>query len=471
MSKRLAIIAVVILLVVVFLPLSNLLGLSGRNEPITVAGGAPEYAEVSAIFQAKCVDCHSPEMTRRPLYASLPIARGMIEEDIQEAERRWGVSGSQYAGREPFALLDLARLESVIRDGSMPPASYKLMHWTAGLGAAEKERVLAWIRAERGGMEAAAEMAAALRGEPVQPLPREVALDPDKVALGDNLFHDVRLSGDLTLSCASCHGLDKGGTDQRNVSVGIRGQEGPINSPTVYNSSYNLAQFWDGRAADLQEQAAGPVENPIEMGARWEDVVVVLKEDPAYVEAFAALYEEGLTKETVTDAIAVFEKTLVTADSPFDTYLRGDEAAITAEQKSGYEIFKSAGCTNCHFGPALGGASFERMGVASDYFAARGGGIQDVDHGRYNVTGDEEDRHAFKVPVLRNVTVTYPYFHDASTDDLGEAVRVMGRHQTGREFDDEEVRLIVLFLESLTGVYQGVPVDQITADMRGTALP
>jgi cytochrome c peroxidase len=466
MRKRLAIIAVVILLAVVLLPLSNLLGLSGRNDPITVTGGAPEYAEVSAIFQANCVDCHSPEMTRRPLYASLPIARGMIEEDIRKAERRWAISGSQYAGTAAFTPLDLARLESVVRDGSMPPGNYKLMHWTAGLGAGESETVLAWIRAERGGMEAAAEMAPALKGEPVQPLPREVALDPDKVALGDRLFHDVRLSGDRTLSCASCHGLDKGGTDQLDVSVGIRGQKGPVNSPTVYNSSYNLAQFWDGRAADLQEQAAGPVENPIEMGARWDDVVEVLKEDPAYVEAFAALYDEGITKETATDAIAVFERTLVTADSPFDSYLRGDEAAITEEQKSGYELFKSAGCTRCHFGPALGGGSFERMGVTGDYFQARGGEIQDVDHGRYNVTRDEEDRHAFKVPVLRNVAVTYPYFHDASAGDLSEAVRVMGRHQVGRDLDEEEIRLIVLFLESLTGVYQGVPVDQITADMR-----
>jgi cytochrome c peroxidase len=471
MSKRWAIIVVVILLAVISLPLSNLLGLSGRNEPITVKGGVPEYAEVSAILQEKCVDCHSPEMTRRPLYAGLPIARGMIEADIREAERRWGVSHSQYAGAEEFALLDLARLEGVIHDGSMPPGSYKLMHWTAGLGAGEKDAILAWIRAARGGMEAAAEMTTPLKGEPVQPLPREVALDPDKVALGDRLFHDVRLSGDQTLSCASCHALDKGGTDQRHVSVGIRGQEGPINSPTVYNSSYNLAQFWDGRAADLQEQAAGPVENPIEMGARWDDVVTVLQEDPAYVEAFAVLYDEGITRETVTDAIAVFEQTLVTGDSPFDLYLRGDEAAIDADQKRGYELFKSAGCTRCHFGPALGGASFERMGAAGDYFQSRGGGIQTVDHGRYNVTRDEADRHAFKVPVLRNVAVTYPYFHDGSATDLGEAVRVMGRHQVGRELDDEEIRQIVRFLESLTGVYQGVPVDQITADTRSAASP
>jgi cytochrome c peroxidase len=445
------------------------MGLNGANEPISVAGGLPSYEIISGILQEKCVDCHSSMLTRVPIYARLPVARGMIERDIRAGERRWAVSREQYAGEAGFAPLELARLEGVIRDGSMPPANYKLMHWNAGLSAGQKAHILDWIRAERARGDAAREMAEGLKGEPVQPLPLAVDVNPDKVALGDSLFHDTRLSGDATISCASCHGLDKGGTDQRKVSVGIRGQEGPINSPTVYNSSYNLAQFWDGRAPHLQAQAAGPVANPIEMGAEWNDVVATLQEDADYAAAFAALYEEGITQDTVTDAIATFEMTLVTANAPFDRYLRGDETAITDDQKAGYELFKSAGCTSCHFGPALGGASFERMGVAGDYFQARGGGLTEVDHGRYNVSLAEEDRHFFKVPVLRNVTVTYPYFHDGSTDDLAEAVRIMGRYQLGRELDDLETRLIVTFLESLTGEYRGTPVDQIAGAVAAPA--
>ena len=268
------------------------------------------------------------------------------------------------------------------------------------------------------------------------------------------------LSGDNTLSCASCHSLAKGGTDQLPVATGIRGQQGPINSPTVYNAMYNLAQFWDGRAKDLQSQAEGPVANPGEMGAVWDKVIEKLKQVPEYQNAFSELYlSEGITKTTVTNAIAVFEKSLLTPNSRFDQYLRGNDNSLSLSEKEGYLLFKQ-NCTSCHFGPTLGGLSFEKMGVENNYFSMRNGEITGVDAGRFNVTKKELDRHVFKVPVLRNVEVTYPYFHDGSVNSLSETVRIMGEVQVGKKFSSEQISQIVDFLKTLTGEYQGLSLSE-----------
>jgi len=304
----------------------------------------------------------------------------------------------------------------------------------------------------------------ALKGEPVQVLPLTVDLNPDKVALGDKVFNDRLLSGDNTLNCASCHDLARGGTDQAKVATGIRGQQGPINAPTVYNAMYNIAQFWDGRAKDLQEQAAGPVANPVEMGAQWDNVVEKLKQAGEYQQAFATLYpEQGLTKTTVTDAIAVYEQSLVTPNARFDRYLRGRQDILAADEKAGYELFKT-NCASCHFGPALGGLSYEKMGVKQDYFKLRGSPMTEVDNGRFNVTKQEKDRHFFKVPVLRNIELTFPYFHDGSVDSLAEAVRIMGKVQLDKTFSDDEIAKTVAFLKTLTGEYKGKPLTQLTAE-------
>jgi len=262
------------------------------------------------------------------------------------------------------------------------------------------------------------------------------------------------------LSCASCHDLTKGGTDQAKVATGIKGQQGPINSPTVFNAMYNVAQFWDGRAKDLQAQAAGPVANPGEMGEQWDNVIAKLKQIPEYQNAFQTIYEQqGLTKETVTDAIAGFEQSLVTPDSRFDKYLRGDNGILTADEKSGYELFK-LNCASCHNGPAVGGLSFEKMGVKQDYFKLRGGQLTEADNGRFNVTKEEKDRHFFKVPILRNVEITYPYFHDGSVNNLNDAVRIMGQVQRNKNFNDTEINNIVSFLKTLTGTYSGKSLKQ-----------
>lgn len=286
--------------------------------------------------------------------------------------------------------------------------------------------------------------------EPILPLPDSVDVNMDKVLVGRSLYFDTALSGDGTVSCATCHMLEHGGAEPRKTSTGIGGQMGPINSPTVLNSSYNFVQFWDGRAKDLQEQAAGPVENPIEMGAKWDNVVKRLAKNEEYAAAFAKLYEDGITKDNVTDAIAEYEKSLITP-SRFDAYLRGDQDAITDAEKQGYQTFKEVGCTACHSGINVGGAMFQKMGLVKDYFKDRGTPITDADLGRFNVTKNESEKHFFKVPTLRNVELTSPYLHDGSRATLEETVKVMGTYQLGRELTDAQVNSIVAFLKTLTG--------------------
>ena len=286
--------------------------------------------------------------------------------------------------------------------------------------------------------------------EPILPLPDSADVDMDKVLLGRSLYFDTALSGDGTVSCATCHMLEHGGAEPRKTSAGIGGQIGPINSPTVLNSSYNFVQFWDGRAKDLQEQAAGPVENPIEMGAKWPNVVERLKKNKEYAAAFGKLYDDGITKDNATDAIAEYEKSLITP-SRFDAYLKGDADAITDAEKKGYATFKEVGCTACHSGIIAGGSMFQKIGLVKDYFKDRGTPITEADLGRFNVTKKEQDKHFFKVPTLRNVELTPPYLHDGSRATLEETVRVMGTHQLGRELTDGQVNGIVTFLKTLTG--------------------
>ena len=286
--------------------------------------------------------------------------------------------------------------------------------------------------------------------EPLVALPSSVDVDMEKVLLGRSLFHDTALSGDGTVACSTCHMLDHGGAEPRKTSAGIGGQVGPINSPTVLNAAYNFVQFWDGRAKDLQEQAAGPVENPIEMGAKWDNVVERLKKNKEYVSSFAKLYDDGITKDNTTDAIAEYEKSLITP-SRFDKFLSGDETAITDAEKKGYATFKEAGCTACHTGIAIGGTMFQKMGLVSDYFKGRGTPVTKADLGRFNVTKNPADKHFFKVPTLRNVALTSPYLHDGSRATLEETVALMGKHQLGKDLTDAQVNSIVTFLKALTG--------------------
>ena len=296
-----------------------------------------------------------------------------------------------------------------------------------------------------------------MKGEVIQPLPRRLNVNWEKAKLGEKLFNDKRLSGDDSISCATCHGLDKGGTDRRQYSLGINGQEGHINSPTVFNSRFNFVQFWDGRAPTLVAQAHGPVHNPIEMGSNWEEAIAKLKKDPRFVKAFKSVYGRKYSGDNMADAIAEFERTLVTP-SRFDQYLLGKADAISAEEKKGYELFKKHGCASCHYGVNLGGKSFEKMGETKNYFKDRGN-ISVEDYGRFNVTKEEHDRYRFKVPTLRNVAVSQPYLHDGSQDSLYDTVQVMAKYQFGHNISSKDANLIVKFLETLTGYYKKEPLQ------------
>lgn len=299
----------------------------------------------------------------------------------------------------------------------------------------------------------------AVQAEDVTPIPASVSVNKAKAALGEKLYNDTLLSGDGTVSCATCHSLNKGGTDRMEVSKGIKGQKGGVNSPTVFNSAHNFVQFWDGRAKDLKEQALGPVQNPIEMGETWPNVVKKLEANADYKKEFAAVYGGKITKENVADAIAEFERTLITPNSRFDKFLKGDEKALSPIEKKGWALFQEKGCQVCHSGTYFGGQAFQQ--VSPDYFKRRGGKITEGDLGRYNVTKKEEDKHKFKVPSLRNVEVTAPYFHDGKVKSLDQAVKLMAKLQLGQDLQPSETRAIVAFLKTLTGEYKGTPLNQL----------
>lgn len=295
-------------------------------------------------------------------------------------------------------------------------------------------------------MAAVAASTVALGDEPIQPIRPVQNINLAQVELGKKLYFDPRLSKSGFISCNSCHNLSMGGTDNLKTSIGHNWQEGPINAPTVLNSSLNLAQFWDGRAADLKAQAGGPIANPGEMAASHTLAIDVLESIPEYVVEFKQVFgSDKIDIDKVTVAIAEFEKTLVTPNSRFDKWLLGDKDVLTQNELAGYDLFKNSGCVACHNGEAVGGNSFQKMGVIEPYKSTRDA------QGLAGVTGKDADRFKFKVPTLRNVEMTYPYFHDGEAQTLTEAVDIMGRLQLGKKFSAEENAKIVSFLKTLTG--------------------
>ncbi len=446
------------LVLLALLPLSNLrFGTPSHTLLTTPAPQDVSTARAAVVLERSCAACHVPGVAR-PAYARLPIVSGLIDRDVRGGLEALDLDTGFPAVDRPAPEPLLAKVEHEIGAGTMPPPAYLAMHWNARLGAADRRVLDTWFASSRE-RQAAAGVPAAARTLAIRPLPVALAHDPRRAALGEKLYHDKRLSGDDTLSCASCHDLAKGGTDRQVVSEGIRAQKGGINAPTTFNAALAFVQFWDGRAPTLEAQAGGPPMNPIEMGsAGWPDVVEKLNRDAAFRKEFEAVYPEGFTEQSITGSIAEFERTLVTPNSRFDRYLTGDQTALDAGQKRGYETFKAAGCATCHVGELLGGKSFERLGRRADYFGARGTPTTAADDGRYNVTRNERDRHRFKVPTLRNVALTGPYFHDGSKKTLREAVDAMALYQGGRALSENEAADIVSFLESLTGEYQGQPL-------------
>jgi cytochrome c peroxidase len=302
--------------------------------------------------------------------------------------------------------------------------------------------------------------------EPIQPIVAVKVNNPNLVELGKKLYFDPRLSKSGFISCNSCHNLSMGGTDNLRTSIGHNWNQGPINAPTVLNSSLNLAQFWDGRAENLKAQAGGPIANPGEMASTHELAVDVLQSIPSYVAEFKRTFGKAkISIDEVTLAIAAFEETLVTPNSRFDLYLKGDKNAISKTEFAGYNLFKSSGCIACHNGQNIGGNSFQKMGIVEPYKA------NSPAEGRVAYSKDEADRFKFKVPTLRNVELTYPYFHDGAANSLKEAVETMGRVQLGRKFTDEENAQIVAFLKTLTGDQPSFKLPQLPPSSEATPRP
>lgn len=287
-----------------------------------------------------------------------------------------------------------------------------------------------------------------------------------RLKLGLMLYFDRRLSKSGAISCASCHNLATAGVDNLPVSIGHRWQTGTRNAPTTLNAALHISQFWDGRAEDVEEQALMPIINPMEMAASPDLVENRLGSIPEYVKLFNEAFPESddpLTINNVAEAIGAFERTLLTP-SRFDTFLEGDTEALTADEKKGLEIFITTGCSICHSGVGIGGGVYQRFGVLRD----PGHG---ADKGRYDVTEDESDLYVFKVPSLRNVTRTYPYFHDGREWSLKEAVKIMAKAQLGVNLDDEKMTMIVTFLESLEGAVPEIAAPILPPSSASTPKP
>lgn len=281
----------------------------------------------------------------------------------------------------------------------------------------------------------------------ITPLPTSIPYDKEKAMLGKQLYMDTSLSKDGKVSCNTCHDLKKYGVDNEIFSIGADGVlDEPFNSPTTFNSVFNFVQFWDGKAKNLADQAKNPFINPKEMALKDEaEVVKRVEANAKYKASFDKIYGE-ITMQNITDAIAEFEKTLITPNAPFDRYLNGDENAISSQAKRGWEAFKSNGCVACHQGQNIGGTMYQKIGIFEPY-------PNQENLGRYEITKIESDKMVFKVPSLRNVAKTAPYYHDGSIPTLDACVQFMAYYQLGRFLDQQTVDDIVAFLESLTGEF------------------
>ncbi len=283
-------------------------------------------------------------------------------------------------------------------------------------------------------------------GEPIKPIPLHIKYNYQKAKLGYMLFMDPNLSSSGKVSCATCHDLNRGGVDPRKtaVSAGVDGQKGSSNAPTVFNSYFGFRQFWNGKAKNLDTQAGGPLHNPVEMGMDNQKIQKYLRSNKFYVKEFKAIYHEKPTAKDVANAIAEFEKALFTPNCKFDKYLRG-EIKLSKEEKKGYELFKTLGCIACHNGVDIGDNSYQKMGVIHPYKWQRN--IPD----RYAITHKRSDKNVFKVPTLRNILLTAPYFHDGSAKNIKEALNSMAYHNLGLKLTPDEIKALIAFFKTLTG--------------------
>ena len=309
------------------------------------------------------------------------------------------------------------------------------------------------------------------------PAPADNPITEAKVELGKMLYMDPRFSSTGTVSCNSCHNVMEGGDDSRSVSMGVHGKTGGRNAPTVWNSAFHSVQFWDGRAPLLEDQAKGPVANPVEMGMEDVDTAMErVRRIPGYKAYFdKAFGENSMTVDNAAKAVAAFERTLITPNSSYDKYVKGDNKAMSEQQVRGMNKFASSGCTSCHSGAAfngpqmkLGEGFFTRFPTFTDNTYVAQYKLAD-DKGRQEVTGNEADAGMFRTPTLRNITDTAPYFHNGSVNDLAEAVRVMAKTQLNKDLPDSDVNDIVAFLGALTGEYPEITMPRLPATS-GTSI-
>lgn len=304
------------------------------------------------------------------------------------------------------------------------------------------------------------------------PEPADNPTTPAKVELGKMLYHDPRISSNGVVSCNSCHNVMSGGEDNRAGSIGVRDQVGGRSAPTVWNSAFNSVQFWDGRAPSLEAQAKGPVTNPAEMGMKsWDDVIARLKSIAGYNQAFSAAFGSGdaINVDNVAKAIAAYERTLITPNSPYDQYVKGNKDALTAQQVRGMNTFAEVGCNQCHSGAAFNGPQLpEGTGFFMKFPMFENGVMEakydfSADQGRYDVTKNDADRHLFKVPTLRNIALTAPYFHNGKVKTLEDAVMVMAKVQLNKDLSQDQISDISAFLNGLTGEFPKIDMPRLPA--------
>ena len=464
--------------------------MENSQQPPTPANPVEAANQAKIVLEYKCAACHAADAKPNSFLNLLSL--GLMQRHVNAAKATFTLERdrSLHSG-----VVDYLKMDRVLSTRRMPPASYSAVH----IGTALTPADVAALRHHYKPEGAQARMFMAINPAPAPANRAEQA----RLLLGQLLFNDPRLSTTNEVSCASCHDLTKGGTDNKPKSDGVPGtdgkpQQGGVNAPSVYNAAGNIRQFWDGRAANLKEQAGGPPLNPVEMGYQypedWQAIADKLGKDPRLAALFALAYgDAGITGETITDAIAAYEATLVTPDSDFDRYLKGDTGALTTEQKQGLKKYVLYGCATCHAGPTLGGISFENINTHADLrelatkgipgthasraedatcaachpdgvepAAAKNAEYQEGAFGRMDFTKDPAHKDLFRVPNLRNVALTWPYFHTGTVDSLEDAVRIMCITENGIVPSESAVREITAFLRAQTGKLNGKPLDKLT---------
>ncbi len=431
-----------------------------ESTQIPVLEPAQADAVATKVLEMKCASCHAADATYNKFLNFFSF--GLMRDHVEGAKRAFTLTPDKDVRS---GNVDYLKMDYVLRTRRMPPASYSAVH----LGSRLTPTDVAILRSKYKESGAVARAFA-----PISPVSEPATeLEAARIYLGYRLYHDGRLSTNNQVSCASCHDLTRGGTDNLAKSRGVPGpdglpQLGGVNAPSTFNAAGNIRQFWDGRALNLKEQAGGPPLNPVEMGFScvedWDIIAHKLANDPEMVALFAYVFgDRGISGDTITTAIAAYEQTLVTPDSAFDRYLKGDDKALSDSQKAGMKSFVNLGCATCHSGPTLGGISFEYINTHGDLRAlATPADYQEGAFGLRDFTKKEEHKDMFRVPNLRNVALTAPYFHTGTVNSLQKAVSIMIQTQNGAgAASDETVKNITSFLEAQTGQLYGKPANAL----------